>query len=191
MTAFGQSASNIKRRAQSFQDSLTKSKIDTSLDYTLECVGYYHIDTCNYFDAHYIFWKQGDKTYLQKFDDCNVHKPILLDTINPLIFYIAEKKKIDHEIIYPPTYIESQHGNTETSIRQSIDHTCYYEMTFITNTKKVVKNVSDYDLTFQRFDNGRRNMYYNYNQQTKLKKLIDLITLLLKQTDLDKKFEVQ
>lgn len=68
---------------------------------------------------------------------------------NPLTFYIAQKKKIDHEIIYPPTYVQSKHGDTGTSIEQSIDHTCYYEMTFITKTKKVTKNVSDYDLTFK------------------------------------------
>lgn len=34
-------------------------------------------------------------------------------------------------------------------------------------------------------------MYYNYNQQTQLKKLIDLITQFIKQMDTDKKFEVQ
>ena len=41
--------------------------------------------------------------------------------------------------------------------------------------------MSEYDLTFKRFDNGRRNIYYNYNQQTQLKKFIDLITQFIKQ----------
>ena len=115
----------------------------------------------------------------------------MLDTANPLTFYIAQKKRIDHEIIYPPTYVQSQHGGTGTFIEQSIDHTCYYEMTFIANTKKIIKTVSEYDLTFKKFDNGRINMYYHYNQQTQLKKFIDLITQFLNHIDTDKKFQVQ
>jgi hypothetical protein len=108
-----------------------------------------------------------------------------------LTFYIVQKKKIDQEIIYPPTYVQSQHGDTGTLIEQSIDHTCYYEMTFITNTKKVIKKVSEYDLTFKKFDNGRRNMYYHYNQQTQLKKFIELITQFLDNIDIHKKLQVQ
>lgn len=189
--SFGQNATDIKKRAANFQDSLTKNNIDKILNYTVECVGYYHIDTCNFFDAHYIFWKHNDTTYLQRIDDCNNYKTILLDTANPLTFYIAQKKRIDHEIIYPPTYVQSQHGGTGTFIEQSIDHTCYYEMTFITNTKKIIKTVSEYDLTFKKFDNGRINMYYHYNQQTQLKKFIDLITQFLNHIDTDKKFQVQ
>ena len=119
------------------------------------------------------------------------YKTKLVDTINPLTFYIAQKKKIDHEIIYPPTYIQSQHGDTGTLISQSIDHTCYYEMTFIIRGKKIIKNVSDYNLTFKTFDNGRKNMYYNYNKHTQLKKLIDFLTQFAKQIDTDKQIEVQ
>ena len=36
-------------------------------------------------------------------------------------------------------------------------------------------------LDFIKFDNGKKNMYYNYNRQTKLKSLIDKIDELLKQ----------
>jgi hypothetical protein len=190
-TSFGQSATDISKRAQNFQDSLAKNKVDTLLDYTFKCVGYYHIDTCNFFDAHYIFWKQNDKTYLQKIDDCNTYKTILLDTTNPLTFYIAQKKKVDQEIIYPPTYVQSQHGDTGTLIQQSIDHTCYYEMTFLINTKKKFKRVSDYDLRYKSFDNGRKNMYYTYNQKTQLKELIEKIDQLIKQLDTNKNFQVQ
>ena len=189
--SFGQNATDIKKRAQNFHDSLTKNNIDTVLNYTLKCVGYFTIiDTCNYFDAHYIFWKQRSKTYLQKIDDCNAYKAILLDTANPLTFYIAQKKRIDQEIIYPPAYVEYQHGDSGILIQQSIDHTCYYEMTFLINTKKKFKSVSDYDLRFKSFDNGRKNMYYNYNQQTQLKRLIEKIEQLIKQLDTNKKFEV-
>jgi len=190
--SFGQSATDIKKKAESFQDSLTKKNIDTLLDYTLECVGYYaDIDTCNFFDTHYIFWRQNGETYLQRIDDCNTHKAVLLETANPLTFYLAQKKKIDHEIIYPPTYVQLQQDGHGILIQQFIDHTCYHEMTFLINTKKRFKNVSVYDLTFEKFDNGRKNIYYNYNQQTQLKKIVEQITELVKQLEEGKKFEVQ
>ena len=94
------------------------------------------LDTCNFFDAHYIFLKAMAQHILQRIDDCNTYKSISVDIANPLTFYIARKKKIDHEIIYPPTYVQSQHGDTRTSFEQSIDHTCYYEMTFHNQHKK-------------------------------------------------------
>jgi hypothetical protein len=189
--SFGQSAIDIKKRAGNFQDSLIKNSVDTLLNYTLECAGYYSIDTCNFFDAHYIFWKQHDKTYLQRFDDCNIYKAILLDIINPLTFYIAQKKKIDYEIIYGPTYVESKHGDTVITIEQSIDHTCWHEMTFLTKKKRVIKNVSEYYLAFRKFENGRKNMYYNYNQRTQLKELIEQIKKLVEKLNVDKRFELK
>jgi hypothetical protein len=64
-------------------------------------------------------------------------------------------------------------------------------MTFLVKKRKVFKKVSEYDLTFKKFDNGRKNMYYNYNQQTQLKKLIEQITQFIKQLDTNKKFEAQ
>lgn len=185
---FGQNINDVEKHANIFCDSLVQNGIDTILNYTLTCVGsVYPGDTCDFFHDHYLFWRQNGNTLFTKFDGCNFYKTILLDTTNPLAFYINQKKKIDHEKIYPPTYVQSKHGDTETLIGQSIDHTCYYEMTFITKAKKIIKRVSDYDLTFKTFDNGRRNMYYNYNQQTQLKKIIDLLKQFQKQIDTDKK----
>lgn len=189
---FGQRINNVERRANIFCDSLVQNNSDTILNYTLTCVGgFYRTDTCDFYHDYYLFWKQDGNTFFQKFDGCNSYKTILLDTNNPLTFYISQKTKIDHEIIYPPTYVQSQHGDTGTLIEQSIDHTCYYEMTFIIKGKKVIKSVRDYDLTFKTFDNGRKNMYYNYNQHTQLRKLINLLKQFTKQIDTNKQIEVQ
>lgn len=188
--SFGQNATDVKKKAQSFQDSLTNKNIDTLFEYNLECVRYSNIDICNLFAAHYIFWKQNDKTYLQRIDECNTYKAILLGTANPLTFYLTQKKKIDQEIVYSPAFVELQHDGHGILIQQFIDHTCYHEMTFSINTKKTVKSVSDYDLNFKTFGNGRKNMYYDHNHQTELKKIIEQITGLLKALDGDKKFEV-
>jgi len=190
--SFGQNLNNIETRVKTFQDSLKQQSIDTFINYRLICSGgMYPADTCNFIENCYILWKQSSNTFLQKFDGCDIYKPLPLDTINPLKFYITFRKKIDGEIIYHPAYIQSKHGDTVTTIEQTIDHTCFYEMTFLIGNRKKFKRVSDYDLTFKKFDNGRKNMYYNYNQQTQLKKLTDQITQLIKQLDTDKKFEVQ
>ena len=189
---FGQKINDVERRANIFCDSLIQNNSDTTLTYTLTCVGgVYRADTCDFYHDYYLFWKQNGNTFFQKFDGCNSYKTKLLDTTNPLTFYIAQKKKIDHEIIYAPTYVQSQHGGTGTLISQSIDHTCYYQMTFIIREKKIIKSVSDYNLTFKTFDNGRKNMYYNYNQHTQLKKLVDLLTQFTKQIDTDNQIDVQ
>jgi hypothetical protein len=190
--SFGQSSNDIETRVTRFQDSLKQHKIDTFFRYSLVCLGgMYPADTCNFFDNCYLLWKQNGNTFLQKFDGCKLYKSLVLDTLNPLTFYIAQHKKINAEKIYHPTYIQSKHGDTVTTIEQTIDHTCFYEMSFLVENRKVFKKVSEYDLTFKKFDNGRKNMYYNYNQQTQLKKLIEQITYLIKELDTNKKFEAE
>jgi len=190
--SFGQNLNELETRVTKFQDSLWQNNVDTFFKYSLVCLGgMYPADTCNFFDNRYLLWKQNGSTFLQKFDGCKLYKSFVLDTINPLTFYITHRKKIDGEIIYRPTYIQSKHGDTVTTIEQTIDHTCFYEMTFLIQKRKVLKSVSDYDLTFKKLDNGRKNIYYDYNQQTHLKKLIEQTTYLLKRFDTDKNFEVQ
>ncbi|MEO6721877.1 MAG: hypothetical protein ABIN67_16030 [Ferruginibacter sp.] len=190
--SFGQNAVDIKQKAQAFRDRLIQDRIDTILDYTLECIGYYNSeDSCGDFDAHYIFWQKNDKTFLQRIDGCGISKSIFLDVDNPLTFYINHKKQIDKEIVYPPKYIQSKDGDTEISISQSIDHTCYNQFSFLVQRKKIFKSVSEFNLAFKKFDNGRNNIYYNHNQKTELKKLNDQTAQLLKQLEANRKFEVE
>ena len=44
-------------------------------------------------------------------------------------------------------------------------------MTILLKEKKIFKSVSYYALTFVKFENGRKNIYYNLNQHTRLKQL--------------------
>jgi hypothetical protein len=53
-------------------------------------------------------------------------------------------------------------------------------MTFYVKTKRTFKSASYYDLNFEKFDNGKTNIYYKYNQNTKLKQLVDQLTELTK-----------
>jgi len=165
----------IDIRIQKEIDTLRLAHVDTFLIYSVPCVGCERIvslDTCSYEEEPwYLLWKKSTNYYLQKFDFCKNYKPILLDTLNPLSFYLMYGSKIDKEEIKPPTYLKSKN----IAISSSVDHTWFYEMTFLLKDKKVFKKVSHYDLTFTTFDNGRKNMYALYNQHTRLKKLIELI----------------
>ena len=137
--SFGQNSTAVETRVKRFQDSLKQIGIDTFFNYSLACSGaIYPADTCNFFDKCYLLWKQNGNTFLQKYDGCKFYKPIVLDIINPLAFYIAHRKKIDGEIIYRPTYVQSKHGDTVTTIEESIDHTCFYEMTFFIKKRKIL-----------------------------------------------------
>ncbi|HTM92048.1 MAG TPA: hypothetical protein VL095_06505 [Flavisolibacter sp.] len=174
----GQSISSIENQVNDFKDSLWQNKVDTFLLFLEPCVGGVRPDTCNYFDAHYLFWIQSGMTYVRRFDGCKTYQQALLDTFNPLQYYFRYKKQIDIEAIKTPTYIQSRKGNAQTKISQTIDHTCFYEMTFYVKAKKTFKSVSYYDLNFEKFENGKTNIYYKYNQNTKLKQLIDQLTEL-------------
>jgi hypothetical protein len=169
------SEQTIDDRVQKEIETLKLSQVDTFLIYSIPCVGcepIISLDTCSYEEQPwYLLWKQSGNYYLKKIDFCKSHKPTLVDTLNPLSFYLANSTKIDREEIKPPTYMKSKN----VAISSTVDHTWFYEMIFLIKDKKVFKKISHYDLTFSAFDNGRKSIYAYYNQHTKLKKLVELI----------------
>ena len=182
----------IDNRIEKQIDSLKISSVDTFFIYSLHCNGcLISLDTCAYEETQYLLWAHNKNYFIKKFDYCRDYKTVLLDTINPLSFYLRNKTQIDKEKIKSPTYVESRNGNVETTITSTVDHTWFYKMAFQLKNSNIVKSVSDYDLTFETFDNGRKNMYYNYNQKTKLKVLIEQITKLIAQLNKNDKYEVQ
>lgn len=133
-------------------------------------------------------WVKGNNYFIKRFDYCFDYRPITLNTSNPLSYYLIHKRQITNEEIKPPTYVESKKGNITNTISSSVDHTSFHKISFNIGIKKNAKTVSVYDLDFKTFDNGKKNMYYNYNQNTKLKSLIDQITALIQTLNGEKKF---
>lgn len=170
---FGQNTFSIERQLTDFKLSLQQQDVDTFLVYFRPCPGGARPDTCNHFDVHYLFWRQDGATYFRRFDGCGTYQTIVLDTLNPLEYYLKYKKQIDVETIKIPTYIQSRRGNTQTAVSLTVDHCCFDELTFYLKGKRTFKSSSDFDLNFEKFDNGKVNMYYKYNQNTKLKGLVD------------------
>jgi hypothetical protein len=162
----------IQERVKDQIKILKQSKIDTFLIYYLTCNGRMPaLDSCSYEEPQCLFWIHNNNTYVQKFDYCKNHSPLALDTVNPILFYLANKIKIDKEKIKPPTYFKSK----KDKVSLVVDHDCFNEISFKIRNKSIFKTVSEYNLNFERFDNGRKNINFKYNQGTKLKKLIDIL----------------
>jgi len=186
------SGQGIDDKLQTEISRLKSFNIDTFLIYSFYCTGgAVRLDTCTYDEPQYLFWLKEKRYFVKKFDNCQTYKALMLDSINPLSFYLLSKIQIDKEEIKMPYYLQSKSSKNEIVMTSSISHDCFYKMDFQLKTESIHKNVSDFNLTFKKFDDGKKNKYYIYNKSTKLKKLIDQLTQLIKQFDTGGKFEIE
>ena len=172
---------------------LSTHSIDTFLVYSTPCSGGIMLDSCQYDEPHFVFFKQNESYYLKRFDYCTTYQSLSIDDTNPLTYYLQHKVVIDTEEVKPPSYIEAikkkRRKVESTIITLSVSHSCYYQFQLPFTKEPLYKTIDSFDLEFKTFDNGKENMYYAYNQQTKLKALIDLTDLLIKNLEADKKFQ--
>jgi hypothetical protein len=181
--------SQIDYRIETYLD---RHDIDTFLIYELECSGYVELDSCQFDEPHYLFWRQNENFYLKRFDYCKEYRIISLDTANCLIYYLKNKRNIDKEEVKQPTYYETKKIKGKTGkviVTSERSHPCYHK--FRLSREPEYKYADTYDLDFKEFDNGRKNINYSYNQNTKFKKLIDLTTTLLQTLERENRFEVE
>jgi hypothetical protein len=184
--------SQIDYRIETYLDS---HKIDTFLIYEFECSGEILpgdvlSDSCQFDEPHYLFWKQNGSFFLKRFDYCKTFKPIVLDTINPLRYYLQNKKLIHKEEIKRPTYFETKKIKNKiekVQVNLVVDHSCCHR--FRLSRDSEYKYAYTYYLDFKEFDNGKRNVYYTHNQITRFKKLIDLTSTLLKVLEKENQFQ--
>lgn len=161
----------------------TKHAIDTFLVYSLPCTGGVWLDTCDFEDPHYLFWKHNGQYFLKRFDFCKTYQTLSLDTTNPLSYYLANRSRIDKEEIRSPLYYElRRHKDTVDSIAYTLtqNHSCYHKFQFPFTKIGTYKYAGTFDLDLKYFDNGKLNLNYRYNQDTKLKVLITMTTSLIK-----------
>lgn len=164
--------------------TLMKENVDTFLIYSYSCNGgLIPLDSCKYEEPQFLFWQQSGQYYFQKFDYCSTYKILKLDTLNPLTFYLKHKSLIDKEAIKPPAYFDIKKGKhgTNTIVNSiTVSHSCFHE--FIMNLKGSInhKSVNTYYLNYTRFDNGKLNIYRNYNQRTKLSALSTMTSDLIR-----------
>lgn len=138
-------------------------------------------DSCQWEEPNYLFWRVKDQWYMKRFDYCNTFETVLLDSLNPLKFFLQHKQQIDKEKVKEPTHYQTvkRNGRKEvitTSITAS--HQLYHEFKYYAGVYKKTISVSEYNLQFEKFDNGKRNINYFKNQKTKLKSLIDITKMV-------------
>ncbi len=185
----------VDEKVQNQINSLRQAHVDTFLIYSLSCNGgLIPLDTCAYEQTQYLFWTKNLKTYLKRFDYCKDYKPIHLDTLNPLNFYFANQLLIAKEVIKQPTYYEvkkTKKGVDTILNTITVDHSCYHKFDFVLDKDTIFKVIDNFDLDYVKFDNGRKNIYYSYNQRTKQKELIDIVSNLVETLKQDNKFETE
>lgn len=182
---------NVEQRIQNF---VTDQSIDSFITYSYPCIGYaYRFDTCRPSDTHYLFWLKDTKYYVRQFTTCKTSKTISIDSINPLLFYITNKQIIDTEEIRLPKYYDYRKKKNRIDtfeVITTINHSCHHTFSFNLKSKSIPKSVDIFNLDFMNFDTGQKNIYYDYNQKSKLKILIDYITKLTDKVDKELKIEV-
>jgi hypothetical protein len=117
---------------------------------------------------------------------------IEMDTLNPLKFYFLNNDDIEKDKLKPPTGFEYQRKNNKIDtvfFISSIDHSCHHKFVFHLGDNSVEKWYDTYDLDFIKFDNGQKNINYEYNQQLKSNALINLMRKLLESYKTSNKFE--
>jgi hypothetical protein len=170
----------------------TQYSIDTFLVYSFPCSGGVPFDSCQYDEPHYLIWRQSGSFFIKRFDYCKTYQTLPLDTANPLTFYLNNKRILDKEQIRQPTYYEVKKNKTKVDtlmITSTVNHSCYHKFRLSLTKKPKYKYADIYDLDFKTFDNGKKNIYYNYNQRTRFKALIDLTTELIKELEKENKFQ--
>jgi len=91
---------------------------------------------------------------------------------NPLAYFVGNKTKIEKEEIKIPVYYIRGDGSKSDEISAFTQHDCFHEVTMIIGSSATHKGVSEFSLNYKKFENGRMNINYSYNQSTALKVLI-------------------
>lgn len=169
-------SSITKKRNQLYQIG-----IDTVVCYYRYCNGrlpnpvFLGDTTCQAYDhIKYLIWTRGTQSFLQRFDECRSHPPVII----PSLFVNLVRKnfyQLKKEKLFPPEYTVGLQGmKLRTSM--SIDHTCHTVFNIYTSTAIINKNIDEYYLANKYVDGKHRNIHYLHNQrslQSRLKQQIE------------------
>nr|WP_294796186.1 hypothetical protein [uncultured Mucilaginibacter sp.] len=181
----------LKKNVNDKISSLRAAGVDTIINYHPYCVGcaLTVLDTngCNSFDREYLIWKKKGQGFVQLFDQCYNYLPekggkafVTLLTKNfPIII---------KEDLKPVEFKQLVNGKMQHFISE-IDHSYHQDFVFYIKGKVIEKPIDNYVLDtrwegdyFRAPDDKRTtpppgkavNINYVKNQNTYLKKLIDL-----------------
>ncbi|MDF2192366.1 hypothetical protein [Paraflavitalea sp. CAU 1676] len=169
------------------QEEIKRKGIDTAVIYTAGYVGFFILskDTCKKEATRYLFFQKQGRHFVQRFDFCGTAQPTELPAGNLVGYFLANADSLKVEEIQLPTFSKKtiMRGDKlveETEI-QIISHHGYYELILKTDRGEVKKHIPNYYLTIKDDGNGKKNIYYESNLQTKLYALIQKIEAYINQ----------
>lgn len=124
---------------------------------------------CNVSDKVYILFQKKDTLYLQKINECYTYKPIRLDSSKALVYFIKHFDTIALENILPNTV---EITNTGDTLSVWIDHTHTTDFFFSFGNKR--KEIYVDWFCFAEIATSRKNIFYEHNSRTKIKKVDEL-----------------
>lgn len=192
----GQTGNEVDSLTNKFLLTLKAKNIDTVCIYKSYCIGYTfkmkNEDECDYkdllFPPIYILWLDNGKTFMTKIDNCFDYSIIELPKNNFWKFYCRNEDTIKKENIKAPEFKVIVNGK-ETIRSSLVNHSCHEKIKIIINQSTTIdKDLDEYFFEKKVGINNEKNINYEYNVNSFLNKLTDLIRLTIKDVAKNPKF---
>jgi hypothetical protein len=182
LTSFGQL---VKRKVYITVDSLKTSSVDTFLLYSKSCTGCSYTDTCSKEPSIFLFYRKGGFTFVKKYSYCRQSETVQVTNPDPLNYYIQHSSSINLEEIKRPSYYQNiKKKKPPELLTVYSEHSFFHNLTFIIEGQVMTKSVDTFDLETETLSGGKRNIFFNRNQNTKVKSLIDIVSKVVRDTKL-------
>ena len=181
--AFGSTkAQNTSERLDSlvkkFVQQLADKKIDTVCIYEKYCVGYTtswknEEDKCytgGLLVSTYIIWLDKGQSIMTKKDNCFDYSTIQFTDEDFWDFYFINKDTLAKEEIKMPEFIEVVNGKQQT-YSSIIDHSCHQTIKLFLKQLQIDKDLDEYYFEKEIGSAKSKNINYDYNINSFLKKL--------------------
>ena len=190
LTSFanGQTTNEVDSLVNKFVLTLKAKNIDTVCIYQSYCIGcIYNIkdeDKCDFkgwlFLPTYILWLDNGKTFMTKKDNCFDYSTIEIQKDNFWKFYFRNEDTIKKEKIKEPQFKVIEKGK-EKIYSSIIDHSRHQNIKIIIQQNtKIDKDLDEYFFEKEIGINKDKNINYEYNVNSALNKLADLVNLTIK-----------
>jgi len=193
---YGQATNEVDSLANRFVLDLKTKNIDTVCIYQSYCVGciynFKSEDKCNFegglFLPTYIIWLDKGRTYLTRKDNCFDYSTIQLNNDNFWRFYFNNEDTIKKETIKEPQYKVTENGK-EKIYSSTVDHSRHQSIRMIIRQDtRIDKDLDEYYFEKEIGFGKGKNINYEYNINSALNKLADLISLAIKEETKKQKF---
>jgi hypothetical protein len=154
---------------------LEQRKADMIVCYYEPCYGSFmrtSPDSCTAYSVKYVLWQIKKKSFIQRFDNCRVYKPVQM---NPVLLSFIQNNyaKLTTEKLKPLAYKIT--GNLKDSIKEIlwVDHSCHYIFEIHWGSQRDAIDIDSFRLA-ESSDSTHPNLNFAANQKSILCELTEL-----------------